>query len=207
MRGSASASRATCKGTGGRTMQRDRVGGRRAGQAAPARRGINPRFIILLLFAGYGAWYWYSNQSVDALTGESVLIDRSLTIEDEKALGLQAYREILSQERPVGPDQPIARQVRAIAERLVARVPEVEAANAPTGFSRDFEWEVNVIESDQANAFCLPGGKMAVYTGLVPVARNENAMAVVMGHEIAHALLRHGAQRMAQQKLSQVGQM
>jgi len=194
-------------------MQRDRFGGRRAGQAAPARRGINPRFIILLLFAGYGAWYWYSNQSVDALTGESVLIDRSLTIEDEKALGLQAYREILSQERPVGPDQPIARQVRAIAERLVARVPEVEAAlaaehgNAPSGFSRAFEWEVNVIESDQANAFCLPGGKMAVYTGLVPVARNENAMAVVMGHEIAHALLRHGAQRMAQQKLSQVGQM
>src|SRR5690606_19812280 len=54
---------------------------------------------------------------------------------------------------------------------------------------------------------CLPGGKMAVYTGLVPVARNEDAMAVVMGHEIAHALLRHGAQRMAQQKLSQMGQM
>ena len=106
-----------------------------------------------------------------------------------------------------------SRQVRSIAERLVAKVPEVEAAlaaehgqQAPT-FSRDFAWEVNVIESDQANAFCLPGGKMAVYTGLVPVAQNENAMAVVMGHEIAHALLRHGAQRMAQQKLSQVGQM
>ena len=194
-------------------MRRNPFGGRHAGQAAPRRRGINPRFIILLLFAGYGAWYWFSNQSVDAVTGESVLIDRNLSIEDEKALGLQAYQEILQQERPVAPDSQIARQVRAIAERLVAKVPEVEAALAaehgqpPPGFSRSFQWEVNVIESDQANAFCLPGGKMAVYTGLVPVAQNANAMAVVMGHEIAHALLRHGAQRMAQQKLSQVGQM
>ena len=64
-----------------------------------------------------------------------------------------------------------------------------------------------MIQSDQANAFCLPGGKMAVYTGLIPVAQNQNAMAVVMGHEIAHALLRHGAQRMSQQKLTQIGQM
>ena len=62
-------------------------------------------------------------------------------------------------------------------------------------------------QSDQANAFCLPGGKMAVYTGLMPVAQNADAMAVVMGHEIAHALLRHGSQRMAQQKLVQIGQM
>jgi predicted Zn-dependent protease len=77
---------------------------------------------------------------------------------------------------------------------------------APTRFSADFDWEVNVIDSDQANAFALPGGKMAVYTGLVPVAQNEDAMAVVMGHEIAHAVLRHGAQRMAQQRLSQIGQ-
>jgi predicted Zn-dependent protease len=194
-------------------MRQDPFGGRHRQQPAARRRGINPRFIILLLFAGYAAYYWFSNQSMDPVTGESVLIDRSLSIEDEKSLGLQAYQEILSQERPVDPDAPISRQVRSIAERLVAKVPEVEAAlaaehgqQAPT-FSRDFAWEVNVIESDQANAFCLPGGKMAVYTGLVPVAQNENAMAVVMGHEIAHALLRHGAQRMAQQKLSQVGQM
>lgn len=194
-------------------MRRDPFGGRHRQQPSGGRRGINPRFIILLLFAGYGVYYWFSNQSVDAVTGESVLIDRNLSIEEEKTLGLQAYQEILSQERPVDPDSQIARQVRGIAERLVDKVPVVEQAlaaengqPAPT-FSQGFAWEVNVIESEQANAFCLPGGKMAVYTGLVPVARNENAMAVVMGHEIAHALLRHGAQRMAQQKLSQVGQM
>ena len=82
-----------------------------------------------------------------------------------------------------------------------------EHGQQPNRFSQGFDWEVNVLQSDQANAFCLPGGKMAVYTGLVPVAKNADAMAVVMGHEIAHALLRHGAQRMAQQKLTQIGQM
>ena len=64
-----------------------------------------------------------------------------------------------------------------------------------------------MLQSDQANAFCLPGGKMAVYTGLVPVAQNADAVAIVMGHEISHALLRHGAQRMTEQKLAQIGQM
>ena len=92
-------------------------------------------------------------------------------------------------------------------------MPEVEAAIAaekgtqPSGNWKSFDWDVNVIQSDQANAFCLPGGKMAVYTGLIPVAQNADAVAVVMGHEIAHALLRHGAQRMSQQKLTQIGQM
>lgn len=193
-------------------MRQDPFGARRPGEARP-RRGFNPRLLILLLFAAYGVYYWFSNQSVDPVTGETVLIDKNLSVEDEKALGLQAYQEILSQERPVDPNTRIAQEVRAIAQRLIAKVPEVEAAlaaennqPAPT-HSRSFEWDVQVIQSEQANAFCLPGGKMAVYTGLVPVAQNEDAMAVVMGHEIAHALLRHGAQRMAQQKLTQVGQM
>lgn len=183
------------------------------GQGVQARRRGGLRLWVLLLFAAYGAWYWFSNQTVDPVTGQSVLIDASLSADDEKALGLQAYREILSQERPVDPNEPVAREVRAIAQRLVDKVDVVEAALAaehglePSRFSAGFDWEVNVIESDQANAFCLPGGKMAVYTGLVPVAQNEDAMAVVMGHEIAHALLRHGAQRMAQQKLSNIGQM
>lgn len=182
-------------------------GGRRRGF------GFSPRLLILVAFIGYGIYYYFSNQTLDPVTGETVLIDKSLSIEDEKALGLQAYEEILSQERAVDANSEIARQIRDIAQKLIAKVPEVEAAlaaengqPAPT-FSRDFDWDVNVIDSEQANAFCLPGGKMAVYTGLVPVAENADAMAVVMGHEIAHALLRHGAQRMAQQKLTQVGQM
>lgn len=183
------------------------------GYGGQRKRGINPRFIILLLFAGYAAYYWFSNRQVDPYTGEKVLIDGSISIDQEKAMGLQAYEDILSKERPVDPNSQIAQQVRAIAKRLIAKVPEVEAqmaadsGNTPNRVWETFDWDVNVIQSEQANAFCLPGGKMAVYTGLIPVAQNADAVAVVMGHEIAHALLRHGAQRMSQQKLGQLGQM
>lgn len=184
------------------------------GQGARRRSPLgNVRWLILLGFAGYAAFYWFSNRVVDPYTGEKVLIDNAISVDEEKALGLQAYQEILSQERPVAPDSAIARDVRQIAQRLIAKVPEVEAAIAqergtqPSGNWKSFDWDVNVIESEQANAFCLPGGKMAVYTGLIPVAKNADAVAVVMGHEIAHALLRHGAQRMSQQKLTQIGQM
>ena len=128
-------------------------------------------------------------------------------------MGLQAYQEILSQERPLPRSDQTSQQIQEIARRLIAKVPEVTAEVA-AGYGlpapdhwQSFEWDVNVIPSEQANAFCLPGGKMAVYTGLIPVAQTQDAMAVVMGHEIAHALLRHGAQRMSQQKLAQIGQM
>src|SRR6185436_5825088 len=70
----------------------------------------------------------------------------------------------------------------------------------------DFNWEFNLIEEDKTvNAWCLPGGKVAVYTGLLPVAKDETGLAVVMGHEIAHALARHGAERMSQGMLAQFG--
>ena len=103
--------------------------------------------------------------------------------------------------------------MREVAQRLIAKIPEVEDALAAEHnlqaphVERAFDWDVNVLQSDQVNAFCLPGGKIAVYTGLIPVAQNADAMAIVLGHEISHALLRHGAQRMTEQKLAQIGQM
>jgi metalloendopeptidase OMA1, mitochondrial len=193
-------------------MRQDPFGNQ--GQGAPGRRGFGGlRLWVLLLFAGYAVFYWFSNRSTDPYTGETVLIDKSITPEDEKALGLQAYQEILAQEPALDRNSQISQQVREIAQRLIAKVPQVEDALAAEHgmqaphVERAFEWDVNVIQSDQVNAFCLPGGKIAVYTGLVPVAQNADAMAVVMGHEISHALLRHGAQRMSEQKLAQLGQM
>ena len=177
-----------------------------------SRRG-KLRIWVLVLFAMYAGYYWFSNRSIDPLTGEAVVIDRSISPEQEKALGLQAYREVLQQERPLPADARQSRQVRAIAERLIARIPEVTDALAAehqmqaSHIEDSFEWAVSVLQSDQVNAFCLPGGKMAVYTGLLPVAKTDDAIAVVMGHEISHALLRHGAQRMTRGKLEQLGQI
>ena len=127
-------------------------------------------------------------------------------------MGLQAYRQILSESNVVTQGQ-LPGQVRDIAARLIQVGPRVEADLAaargvkPSIQWDAFDWDVSVIQSDQANAFCLPGGKIAVYTGIIPVAQNLDALAAIMGHEIAHALLRHSAERMAQQKLAQIGSM
>ena len=158
-------------------MRQDPNGRSQYGQGGGRRGGGlgNLRWLILLGFLIYGGCYYLNNRVVDPYTGEKVLIDNSIGVEEEKALGLQAYQEILQQEQPVDPNSQIAQQVRTIAQRLIAKIPEVEAAIAaekgtqPSGNWKSFEWDVNVIQSDQANAFCLPGGKMAVYTGLVPV--------------------------------------
>ena len=168
---------------------------------------------ILVLFAIYGGYYWLSNRSTDALTGQKVVIDKNISTQDEKALGLQAYQEILTKEQPLDRNSQEERQVSEVAQRLIAKIPEVEDALASEHglqaphVEKAFDWDVNVLKSDQVNAFCLPGGKIAVYTGLIPVAQNADAMAVVLGHEMSHALLRHGAQRMTEQKLAQIGQM
>ncbi|KAF1015801.1 MAG: hypothetical protein GAK31_01278 [Stenotrophomonas maltophilia] len=98
----------------------------------PARRGLfgNIRWWVLLAFAGYAAFYWFSNRAVDPYTGQKVLIDASLDAQQEKALGLQAYQQILAQERPLDLDAPVSREVRAIAQRLIAKVDVVETALA-----------------------------------------------------------------------------
>ena len=182
------------------------------GQRMGQRRG-GLRLWVLLLFAGYAAWYWFSNRSIDPLTGQAVVIDKSISPDQEKSLGLQAYQQVLQQEKPLPEDAQVSKQVRTLADRLIAKIPQVTDALASehglqaSHIEKSFDWAVTVLQSDQVNAFCLPGGKMAVYTGLLPVAQNADAMAVVMGHEIAHALLRHGAQRMTRGKLEQLGQM
>lgn len=185
-------------------------------QTAGRRRGKGGvRWWILLLFAGYAAWQWFGSAETDPYTGEKA--HYGATAEEEIQLGAQAYQQVIGDARAQGalmpPDAQVSQQIRGIAERLIARVPEVTAdlaemnqQQAPTDY-HGFQWDVSVIQSEDANAFVLPGGKIAVYTGLLPIAENQDAMAVVMGHEIAHALLRHGSQRIAQQKLVQMGQM
>lgn len=102
-------------------------------------------------------------------------------------LGADAYSQVLAEERE-STDAEMTAVLRRVGERIAA------VANRP-----DFEWEFRLIESEQVNAFCLPGGKIAVYTGILPIMQNEAGMAVVIGHEVAHAVARHGPERMSQQ--------
>lgn len=164
----------------------------------PRRRGgfgLKLRLIPIGLFALYLLYYYFSNLEKVPVTGRSQLVD--ITREEEVALGLSSYQEILSQSDLVRDGEQLD-AVRSIGYRLV------EAARAQ-GIDPGYEWEFNLIASDQANAFALPGGKVAVYTGLLPVAANADGLSAVMGHEIAHAIARHGAERMAYQKLTRIG--
>jgi predicted Zn-dependent protease len=156
-------------------------------------RGRSGRFRVwpLVLFGIFFAWYYFSHQEEVPLTGRSQLID--LSREQEAALGLESYQQILSQSQIVQ-SGPEVDSVREIGRRL-----------ATVSGEPGFQWEFNLIQSDQANAFALPGGKVAVYSGLLPIAQNPDGLAAVMGHEIAHAIARHGAERIAHQKLVQLG--
>ncbi|HMU76050.1 MAG TPA: M48 family metallopeptidase [Elusimicrobiota bacterium] len=127
------------------------------------------------------------------VTGRHSLI--LLPESEELTLGVDAYRQVLSQNR-------LARDPAAVA--LVRRVGEriAKISDRP-----DYDWEYNVLDDPKTvNAFCLPGGKVAVYTGILPVTQTDAGLAVVLGHEIAHAIAKHGAERMSQGLLLQLGQ-
>ena len=138
---------------------------------------------IALLVVAYR--FFTAETFTNAETGESHRV--GLSREQESALGLQGYRQVLSSS-PVLTSGPEVELVQRIVARLAP------AAN------EDFAWEASVVREDQANAFCLPGGKMVVYTGIIGVARDEAGLATVMGHEMAHATCRHGARRVFEQQ-------
>jgi predicted Zn-dependent protease len=117
----------------------------------------------------------------------------ALSPEQEQTLGLQAYQEVLASSDVVSGGAE-AELVRRVAGRM---------ANATGNAAKDFNWQVTLVNSPQINAFCLPGGKIVVYTGILPVAGNEAGLATVIGHEVAHATARHGAQRVFQNSLMQ----
>lgn len=111
----------------------------------------------------------------------------------EMSLGATTYQDILAKETPSRRQQYVQ-----MVERVGQRIAAVAGRD-------DFAWEFKVIESDQQNAFCLPGGKVAVYEGIIPICQSEAGLAVVMSHEIAHALARHGGERMTHQQVKQFG--
>ncbi len=130
----------------------------------------------------------------------------ALNPQQEEELGLQAFQEVLAQERIVRQGS-VAAAVKGIADRLTRAVKN-ETFLADTGITlpeQGMNWQVEVVESAQQNAFCLPGGKIVVYTGILPIAETDAGLATVMGHEIAHALAHHGAERMAHAQMAQVG--
>jgi metalloendopeptidase OMA1, mitochondrial len=146
-----------------------------------------------LLAVGVFLLYQYcsSEKFVNPETGRKSHV--GLSTQQEAALGLQTYENVLQQSEMIK-SGPEAEMVKRVASRLAGATGQAGAG---------FDWEESLIRDDQVNAFCLPGGKIVVYTGILPIAQNEAALATVLGHEMAHATSRHGAQRVFEQNLAQ----
>lgn len=188
------------------------------------------RFGIIIIGLIGLAVYYFSNQETNPYSGKKEF--NTVSIEKASQLGRQSYVQMLQQEggnvvcgngRSCDADaREVYDTVNQIGERLRVAAIEmerdyIEAGHQFTPVASDFEWTFNVISSEQPNAFCLPGGYVAVYTGILDVTgngdgqvnladiRDVDKLAVVMGHEIGHALAHHGAKRMSNGQLAQLG--
>lgn len=137
------------------------------------------------------------------LTGRSQL--RLLPDSQLATLGLDSYKQVLSESK-LSDDPAQVETVRRVGMRLARAAEDYLRANNLS--TANYAWEFNVIKDDKtANAWCLPGGKVAVYSGILPITKNDAGLAVVMGHEIAHALANHGNERMSQGMMAQMGEI
>ncbi len=115
-----------------------------------------------------------------------------------------SYKEVIDK-GPLSANRQQAEQVRRVGQRISAAVEEYLKQTNQMHLIQGFQWEFNLIDEDIPNAWCMPGGKVAFYTGILPYTQDETGIAVVMGHEIAHAVVGHGAERVSHQMLQQGG--
>ena len=109
------------------------------------------------------------------------------------------------QENKVSSNRKESAQIKDIGNKIAAAVDRFMRANGMVEEANSYKWEFNLIEDKTVNAWCLPGGKVVFYTGILPICANEDGIAAVMGHEVAHAFAKHGQERMSQGQLQQVG--
>lgn len=121
------------------------------------------------------------------------------------SMSFSEYRTFLQQNKTLS-SGPEVDMVRRVGNDLKAAVNVYYRSNKIAADLKEYAWEFNVVDDpNTVNAFCMPGGKVVVYTGILKVTQNEDALAVVMGHEIAHALANHGNERMSQGLVAQLG--
>jgi predicted Zn-dependent protease len=122
-------------------------------------------------------------------------------------LSLQQYNEVLQKSKLSTDNQKVA-MVRRVGNRVAKAAESFLAESGHQDLIKDFQWQFNLIEDDEtANAWVMPGGKAAVYTGILPFTQDETGLAVVLGHEVGHALANHGNERMSQELLKNMGGM
>ena len=137
----------------------------------------------------------------NAITGRSQL---TLVSDAElQTMSLTQYKQFLSTNKVVAAGNGDAEMVKRVGNRVAAAVKKYYADKGLPNALDGYQWEFNLVDSKEVNAWCMPGGKVVVYTGLLPITLNETALAIVLGHEITHAVVGHGKERMSQEMVAQ----
>ena len=163
---------------------------------APVKRFRQLAFLLSLSFFLFSC----ASVPVTERRGLHLVPDSELT-----TMSYQEYNNVLKKSK-LSTDVAKVSMVRRVGQRIATASEELLVEKGHGDDIRNYNWEFNLIEDDKTvNAWCMPGGKVAVYTGLLPIAKDENGLAVVMGHEVAHAIAKHGNERMSQGLLAQFG--
>jgi predicted Zn-dependent protease len=142
--------------------------------------------------------------STNAVTGRNQF--KLLPESEVQSMASQQYKQFLTENKVVSSSvSKDAEMVRRVGQRLTTAISAYYAQQGKANLLDGYQWEYNLVDSKEANAWCMPGGKIVVYTGLLPITQNEAALAVVMGHEITHALAQHGNERMSLGLVQQLG--
>ncbi len=140
----------------------------------------------------------------NAITGRNQL---SLVSDGQmQEMAVSQYKQFLTENKVVsGSQSKDAEMVKRVGKRIATAVTNYYKDKGLASELQGYNWEYNLVQSNDVNAWCMPGGKIVVYTGILPVTQNEAALAVVVGHEVAHAVLKHGSERMSQGLVQQLG--
>lgn len=152
-----------------------------------------PAISILLVLTACSTVPLTGRRQLDLVPGSTML-----------TMSFQQYGQFLKENRVSGNVQQ-TEMVKRVGRKIQGAVEKYMVDNNFRHQLDGYQWEFNLVESKEVNAWCMPGGKVVVYTGILPVAKDENGLAVVMGHEIAHAVAKHGNERMSQGMLTELG--
>lgn len=157
---------------------------------------ISILFNVMLIVAAL------SSCSTVAVTGRKQL----LLVSDSEVMSLsnQSFKQYMTTAKP-STDAMQTAMVARVGRRIANAVENYLRANGMSSELQSYAWEFHLIQSKEANAFCMPGGKIVVYEGLLPYTQTEDALAIVLGHEVAHAVAKHSAERMSHQLLANYG--
>lgn len=153
------------------------------------------KIVMFLLIVATGC-------AVAPITGRKQLV--VIPVDQMLSLSADSYAQVLK-ETKVSTNQKYVNSVRNVGTKLTAAVKQYMQQNNLQSAIEGYQWQYTVLQSDEVNAWCMPGGQIAFYEGIMPICADDNGIAVVMGHEIAHAIAQHGNERMSQQLALQMG--